>query len=653
MADNLTYKILRQHLTSGDLIPGTDITVNPDQILIEDATGTMTAMQFEELGTDSVHVPLAVMYVDHNVLQIDDKNMQDHRYLQTFCQRYGLRYSPAGHGISHYIHLEHFTRPGDLLLGADSHTSTAGAVGMFATGAGGLEVAVAMGGFGFDFPCPSVIGVELVGELPNAVEPKDVVLEILRRYGVRGGRGIVFEFFGSALESLTISGRATIANMIIETGATTAIFPSDEQTRLWLTEQDRADDYIPLRADTGATYDESIRIDLSDLVPLVALPHSPDNVIPVADLPETPLSQICIGSSVNSSYEDLATVAAALRGRKIHSRIQLTVTPGSRQILQTIIESGVYQDLMQAGARMLEPVCGPCVGIGQAPLQGAASLRTFNRNFPGRSGTAEDQVYLCSPSTAAASALSGRITDPSTRDPLEIRPSPGSNTSLHKTMITAPLSRQARAAVVIERGPNLIPPILPGPIVDDLQVRVLITVGDDISTGDMAPDGAIAMSVWSNIALCAQYMFNRIDPDFPSRAEKWGGGVIVAGDNYGQGSSREHAALIPAYLGVRVIAAKSYARIHRRNLIAAGVTPLVLPTNAPKFSTGTPWDITGLRQALLDGSETIAVEVADLAEPLVLGIELTSGERQVLTSGGLLAHIRAGGRDRVRDFTPV
>jgi aconitate hydratase len=647
MDDTLTYKILRRHLVAGELTPGTDITVRPDQILIEDATGTMAAMQFEELGIDSVQVPLAVMYVDHNVLQIDDKNMQDHRYLKTVCEKYGLWYSPAGHGISHYIHLERFTRPGELLLGADSHTSTAGACGMFATGAGGLEVAVAMGGYGFDLPCPRVIGVELVGRLRNSVESKDIVLEILRRYGVRGGRGAVFEFYGPSVSQLSVTGRATIANMIIETGATTAVFPSDDQTLRWLTQQARGHDFEPLTADENAVYDEAIRIDLSDLVPLIAVPHSPGNVLPVAELTDTPIRQVCVGSSVNSSYEDLATVAAALRGRTVYPDVAMTVTPGSRQILRTIIDSGIYQDLMESGARLLEPVCGPCVGIGQAPLQGAASLRTFNRNFPGRSGTAEDQVYLCSPSTAAASALTGRITDPSGMLAAEVEPAELADTGIHDLLITKPLPVQARAGLTVERGPNLVSPPLSKPISDSLQPRVLISVGDDISTGDMAPDGAIAMSVWSNIALCAKFMFTRLDPDFHRRAIEWQGGVIVAGDNYGQGSSREHAALIPVHLGVRVIAARSYARIHRRNLIAVGIVPLVLPDDAPEFVVGQRWNIIGLRQALLDGDETIAFTVSDEGEPVVLTLDFTPGERRVLAVGGLLAYIRDGGRDRV------
>lgn len=638
MADNLTRRILREHLVAGHLEPGTDITVRPDQILIEDATGTMTAMQFEQLGVDSIGVPLAVMYIDHNVLQIDDKNMQDHRYLETFCERYGVRYSPAGHGISHYIHLERFTKPGDLLLGADSHTSTAGAAGMFATGAGGLEVAVAMAGFGFTLPCPKVIGVDLVGTLNDAVEAKDIVLEILRRYGVRGGRGAVFEFHGPGVAAISTSGRATIANMIIETGATTAVFPSDDETARWLAEQGRHDDFQALTADADAAYDEDIRIDLSSLVPLVAIPHSPGNVLPVADVPDTPLTQVCVGSSVNSSYEDLATVAAALRGRKVHPRVALTVTPGSRQILNTIIESGVYQDLLQAGARMLEPICGPCVGIGQAPLQDAASLRTFNRNFPGRSGTAEDQVYLCSPSTAAASALAGRITDPTRRDRIELRPSATPDVSMHDQHITHPLPDHARTAITVERGPNLVPPAPPTPPPDDVTARVLIVVGDDVSTGDMAPDGAIAMSVWSNIAACARFMFTRFDPEFHDRALQWGGGVIVAGDNYGQGSSREHAALIPAYLGVRVIAARSYARIHRRNLIAVGVVPLILPDNVDA-RVGDEWTITGLRRALFNGTTEIPVET-NSEMPFSARLDLTLGERETLIAGGLLARIR-------------
>lgn len=636
MPDNLTYKILRAHLVEGTLSIGDDIRLRPAQVLIEDATGTMTAMQFELLNVDAVDVPLAVLYVDHNVLQIDDKNMQDHRYLKSFCARYGLHYSPAGHGISHYVHLERFSRPGELLLGADSHTSTAGAAGMFAVGAGGLEVAVAMAGHGVEMRCPRVVGVELRGSLREAVEPKDVVLEILRRYGVRGGRGAVFEFFGPGVATLSVTGRATIANMIVETGATTAVFPSDHRTLEWFAQQHRSDVFRPLQADPGASYDEYVSIDLAGVVPMVAVPFSPDNVVDVSSLPDTPVSQVCVGSSVNSSYEDLATVAAALRGRQVHPDVQLTVTPGSRQILDTLIGSGVYQDLMQAGARMLEPICGPCVGIGQAPLQRAASLRTFNRNFPGRSGTAEDRVYLCSPSTAAASALAGRITDPTGRPRVRPRPPVLSDPRVHARQIVAPPAPAERAAVAIERGPNLVPPPQFPPPPTTLSARVLAVVGDDISTGDMAPDGVIAMSVWSNLAACAPFMFSRIDPGFHDRALDWGGGIIVAGDNYGQGSSREHAALIPGFLGVRAVAARSYARIHRRNLIAAGIVPLVLPADRIA-QVGERWVLQGLGQALHDRTDELVVVIDDDIRILVR-IELTASERAILAAGGLLAH---------------
>lgn len=639
---NLTHKLLAEHLASGRLSPGSDITVRVDQVLIEDATGTMAAMQFEMLGVESVAVPLAVMYVDHNVLQIDDKNMQDHHYLRTFSARYGLRYSPAGHGISHYIHLEHFARPGGVLVGADSHTSTAGALGMFALGAGGLEVAVAMAGYGFDFVCPAVVGVELTGRLGGVAEAKDVVLELLRRHGVRGGRGKVYEFFGEGVASLTTSARATICNMIVETGASTAVFPSDEQTLLWLRAQNREADYRPLAADSGADYDDVEHLDLSALVPLVALPHSPGNVWPVADLPRTEVVQVCVGSSVNSSYEDLATVAAILKGRSVHPAVQLTVTPGSRQILQTIIASGVYEDLMQAGARMLEPVCGPCVGIGQAPTAGAPSLRTFNRNFAGRSGTAEDSVYLCSPSTAAASALEGAIIDASAVLIGPLRPTAPPNPRIHDLHIADVLLEGKRRSIAIERGPNLVPPPLPGSLPTDVDARVLIVTGDDISTGDMAPDGAIAMSVWSNIAVCARFMFRRLDPEFHDRATEWGGGIIVGGENYGQGSSREHAALIPLYLGIRVVAARSYARIHRRNLIAAGIVPLVLPREADCF-VGQRWVIPGLRSTLAEGGTSVTADV-DGGSQLTLALNFSPGEREILSAGGLLAHVRTGGR---------
>ena len=650
MAENLTRRLLREHLVAGELTPGSTLTLAVDQILIEDATGTMTAMQFEMLGTDEepaeVGVPLAVLYVDHNVLQFDDKNMQDHRYLQTWARRYGVRYSPAGNGISHYIHLERFARPGGLLVGADSHTTLSGAVGMFAVGAGGLDVAVAMAGFGYDLACPRVVGVELTGSLPPWVEGKDVILELLRRTTVRGGRGAVFEFFGEGLAALPVTERATIANMIVETGATTAVFPADEQTRRWLAAQDRESDYRPLAAEAGAAYDETMRIDLSALEPLVARPHSPDNVVPVREAAGTRIVQVCVGSSVNSSYENLATVATVLRGHSVHPDLQVTVTPGSRQILETITRSGVYGDLLSAGARVLEPICGPCVGIGYAPTKGDPSLRTFNRNFPGRSGTAGDDVWLCSPSTAAASALAGVITDPRTLGPVPDLPPATTDPTAAERHISTALPADERRQVQVWRGPNQQPPPDPGPLPDDVQGQVAIVAPDDISTGDMAPDGMIGMAVWSDIDACARYMFQRLDPQFHDRLRSWGGGIIVGGHNYGQGSSREHAALAPRALGVRAIVAASFARIHRSNLIAQGVVPLVCEEAAALAEVGQRWSIPGLRAAIAGGAGEVAAQLEGGPTTALL-LQLADAERQLLLAGGLLAHVRAGNRQRV------
>jgi aconitate hydratase len=646
MPDNLTRKLLRDHLVAGGLEPGTTLTLAVDQILIEDATGTMTAMQFEMLDVEGVQVPLAVQYVDHNVLQIDDKNLQDHKYLQSFCGRHGLRYSPAGNGISHYVHLEHFARPGELLVGADSHTTLSGAVGMFAVGAGGLDVAVAMAGYGYDLACPRVVGVELTGRLPAWVQSKDVILELLRRTTVRGGRGVVFEFFGEGVAGLSVTERATIANMIVETGATTAVFPSDDRTRAWLGAQGREEEFRPLAADPGAGYDDVVHIDLGTLEPLVAMPHSPDNVVPVHEVAGTRIVQVCIGSSVNSSYEDLATVAGVLRGHQVHPEVQVTVTPGSRQILDTIIRSGVHGDLMAAGARVLEPICGPCVGIGYAPTAGEPSLRTFNRNFPGRSGTVDDSVWLCSPATAAASVLTGVITDPRTLGvPPELPPAEN-DPLVDRRFITTVLPAEERHRVEIWRGPNQQPPPDIGPLPEDVEGRVLIVLGDDISTGDMAPDGVIAMSIWSDITACAPFMFARNDPGFHERSTAWGGGIIVAGHNYGQGSSREHAALNPRFLGVRAIVASSFARIHRSNLIAQGIVPLVSEEAAGTASVGDDWRIPGLRGAVEGGREQLPVHV-DGQPALTVSLPLTPAEREVLLAGGLLAHTRSGHRRQV------
>jgi aconitate hydratase len=652
---NLVQKVLAGHLLAGELIIGEEIDLAVDQILIEDATGSMTGLQFEELGADRVDVPLAVMYVDHNVLQIDDKNMDEHRYLQTFSARYGIHYSRPGNGISHYVHLERFAKPGEVLVGADSHSTMAGAVGMFAVGAGGLDVAVAMAGYGFTLECPKVVGLELRGELPDWVQSKDIILELLRRYGVRGGSGRVFEFVGEGVAALSVTERGTICNMITELGATAAIFSSDERVHEWLETQGREDVFAELSADEGAPYDETEVVDLSELEPLIAKPHSPGNVVPVSEVAGTTTVQVCVGSSVNSSYEDLATVGTVLRDGIVHPSIEMTVTPGSRQILDTISKGGVYRDLVAAGARMLEPVCGPCIGVGQAPSAGAPSVRTFNRNFPGRSGTAGDEVYLCSPATAAATALKGEISDPrALGDPPEITPAAADPGMDDRQILSPPPPDEAQSVEVV-RGPNIVPPPEGEPLADTLEGRVLIVVEDDISTGDMAPDGALGMSLWSNIPECAKYMFRRQDPEFHDRALEWGGGFIVGGHNYGQGSSREQAALSPLHLGVRAIIAKSFARIHRQNLIGQGILTLTFADehDYDKARQGDTWKIEGAREAVESGDTELTAN-SESSEEMKLEAQLLPREREVLLAGGMLKYLRSGeeeqnGRTRGED----
>jgi predicted aconitate hydratase len=626
----LTERIISEHLVGER---DDEIELRVDQILLEDATGTMACLQFEQLGVDRVRVP-TVSYVDHNVLQFDNKNPEDHAYLRSWAARYGALYSRPGNGISHYLHLERFARPGLFLLGADSHTTMAGAVGMLAIGAGATEVAVAMAGRPYAVERPRIAGVELRGRLRPWVQSKDVVLELLRRRGVRGGRGRIFEFFGDALASLTATDRGTICNMVMETGATTGIFPSDEQTRRWLRAQGREDEFVELAADTGAAYDELETIELDELEPLIALPSSPGNVVRVAEAAGTPTRQVCVGSSVNSSYEDLAVIAAVLRGRTLPPELDLTVSPGSRQILDMIVRSGVYADLLASGARILEPACGPCIGMGQAPAAGAVSVRTFNRNFPGRSGTPGDRVYLSSPATAAATALHGMITDPRElgAEPELVPPPP--DPSVDDRQIVHPPANGL--AIELEKGRNIVPPPPVPALPERIEGRVLIVVPDDVSTGDMAPDGALGVAIWSNIPACARYMFRRFDPDFPTRAEEWGGGIVVGGHNYGQGSSREQAAFAALHLGVRAVVAKSFARIHRTNLIAQGILPLVLADEADheRIELGQRWTIpVELDRAVLEAETPLG--------PVLLEPRLSARERELLLAGGLLASVKA------------
>ena len=623
---------------------GRPIGLRVDQTLLQDATGTMAFMQFEQLDVGRVQVDRAVQYVDHNVVALDHKNPDDHRFLRALAARYGAHFSRPGNGISHYIHLERFGRPGDVLVGADSHTTTGGALGMLSIGAGGLDVAVVMGGHAFEIACPEVVEVHLEGDLARPwVQAKDVILELLRRLTVRGGKGKVFEFTGPGTRRLSVPERGTIANMIAELGATSAVFPPDSRTREWLRRQGREADMRVLAPDSGCSYDDRVGIDLSELGPLVARPHNPDNVVGVEQLVGLELAQVCMGSSVNSSYADLALAGALLAdrgGRIVHPSIDATATPGSRQIQAAIIDAGVFAQLTAGGVRMLEPVCGPCVGMGQAPPSNANSLRTFNRNFPGRSGTASDNVYLCSPAVAAVSLLSGRIEDPREYGaPPELLAEPELEPYVDDVHIFAPPADGR--AVEIPRGPNIKPPPEHTPLGDALEGRITTVQDDDVSTGDLAPDGVEVMAYRSNVPAIAEFTLRHRDPGFRERIREWGGGFIVGGENYGQGSSREHAALAPLQLGVRAVIAKSFARIHRRNLVAQGIAALLFadPADHGRAAVGQTWALPNLREELEAGADTITC-VIDGEDEIALRHDLTPKERAVLLCGGLLEYLR-------------
>jgi aconitate hydratase len=639
---SLARTILEEHLVHGELVPGQEIGLRVDQALAQDATGTMAMMQFEAFGVERVQVETAVVYVDHNILQIDFKNPDDHRFLQAMAAKYGAWFSRPGNGICHYVHCERFAKPGQTLIGADSHTTQSGSCAMIAIGAGGLDVAVCMAGHPFELPCPKIVGVFLENELVRPwIQAKDMILELLRRRGVRGGRGCIFEFTGPGVETLSYTERGTIANMIAELGATGAVFPADNATRAWLDEQKRSEDYVEMETGGTGDFDDEEHIDLAALVPLVAKPSSPGNVAPVEELVGTPLAQVCIGSSVNSSYEDLAICGGVMRGQRIsESLVSATATPGSRQILDQITRSGTYVDLLMAGLRMLEPACGPCVGMGQAPPSGSNSLRTFNRNFLGRSGTPEDQVYLCSPAVAAASMLTGEISDPRELDRPELAERPQARPDVVQKHILEPAPEQEASSIKVPRGPNIFPPPEQKELPDTLVGRVLIVAPDDISTGDLSPDGATVMAYRSNVPAIAEFTFQHRDKGFAKRAHEWGGGFIVAGDNYGQGSSREHAALAPAQLGVRSVIAKSFARIHRRNLIAQGIVPLLFKDEADydKAELGQTWHIYNLH-SIAEGEDELEVEIEGLGK-ITVTHDFLPREREIVVAGGLIRYLR-------------
>lgn len=649
MGESLTHKVLRSHLVSGSLDRvGEEIGIMPDQVLAQDATGTMACMQFEQIGLPRIKPRFAVLYIDHNTLQLDYKNPDDHRFLRTFCQKYGIHYSRPGNGICHYVHMQRFAVPGETLVGSDSHTTMAGCMGMIAMGSGGLDIAVALAGHPYEFAMPKVVSVRLEGDFAPWTTPKDIILELLRRLTVTGGYGRVFEFTGPSVAKVPLTGRGTICNMIAELGATAGIFPSDEETRRFLKDQEREQDWKALAADPDARYDEEVVINLSELEPLIAVPHNPDKVVPVREVAGKEVAQVCLGSSVNSSYEDMALAAAILKGKTIPGQLQLTVSPGSRQIMMTMLETGIYRDLVSAGARMLEPMCGPCVGIGYAPPSNAISVRTMNRNFPGRSGTNDDQVYLTSPPVAAATALMGVITDPRTLGS-EPKVQRAPKARIDDSQVLKPLPPEEAAKVQVIRGPNIKEVPKQTPLPDVIQGRVLIKLGDNISTGSMAPDGVEVMSLRSNVPAIAEYTFRKEDPEFPTRARAWGGGYIVGGKNYGQGSSREHAAMAPKHLGVRAVFAKSIARIHRRNLIAQGMLPLYLDDEIhARAKVGDSWTIRRLRDQLHRPDGKIEVDMG--SGTFDARHDLSPREVDVLLAGGLLAHLT--GQQAPRPVSP-
>src|SRR5437870_5290434 len=641
MPDNIVQKGLREHLISGELRAGEPISYRIDQVLLQDATGTMAWMEFEQLEVDRVQVPLVVQYVDHNMIQLDYKNPEDHFFLQGMAAKFGAVFSRPGNGICHYVHLERFAKPYATLVGSDSHTTTAGALGSFALGIGGMDAAVAMAGIPFELQCPVVVRVVLENELQPWVSAKDVILEMLRRLTVKGGINKAFEFDGPGVASLNATERATICNMILELGATAGIFPGDQECQKFLEYQERPQDFRELLPDSGCTWDEELIIDLASLEPLIATPSNPDKVVADREVAGTKVAQVCVGSSVNSSYEDLAIPAyvVAKAGGQVSPDLDMTVSPGSRQVLRTIAQTGVLADYIVEGARILEPACGPCVGMGQAPPEGVPSVRTMNRNFPGRSGTDNDRVYLASPAVAGATAVRGEITDPRDLgiDPPEITvPKP----VIDDSMLIFPPPPDEAAKVHVLRGRNIKPPPTPPDLPDSLEGRVLIVLGDNISTGSMSPDGVLVMQERSNIPAIAEYCFRKEDPQFVSRAKEWGGGFIVGGDNYGQGSSREHAALAPLQLGVRAVFAKAFHRIHRRNLINNGIVPVLIDDAIHgKAAIGQDWALPQVRQEITEGSPVITIRMDGEEYP---GRALfTDHERQILLSGGLLRYLKS------------
>jgi putative aconitate hydratase len=641
MGLTLTEKILKAHLVDGEFVKGQEIGIRIDQTLTQDATGTMAYLEYEAMGVPRVRTEKSVAYIDHNTLQSGFENADDHRFIGSVCKKHGIYFSRPGNGICHQVHLERFGIPGKTLIGSDSHTPTGGGIGMIAIGAGGLDVAVAMGGGAYYITYPKIVKVNLTGKLSPWVSAKDVILEVLRRMSVKGGVGKVIEYCGEGVKTLTVPERATITNMGAELGATTSIFPSDETTLAFLKAQDRADVWSELKADDDAVYDEQIDIDLSQIVPLAACPHSPDNVKSVNEIGKLKIDQVCIGSCTNSSYVDMMKVAHILKGKTVDPSVSLAIAPGSKQVLNMIAENGALADMIAAGARILESACGPCIGMGQSPNSKGVSLRTFNRNFEGRSGTKDGQIYLVSPEMAAVSALTGYLTDPRTLGDMPEFKLP-EHFKINDNMVVPPADEADMDSVEVLRGPNIKPFPQTSPLDDSIDCQVSLKVGDNITTDHIMPAGAKILPLRSNIPAISQHCFTVCDEDFPRRAKNMGKSIIVGGSNYGQGSSREHAALAPLYLGIKAVLVKSFARIHRANLINAGILPLTFVNEADydKINQGDEIVLADVRADVeADMSKLTVVNKTTGVEIPVL-CELTGRTKDIILAGGLLDYTR-------------
>lgn len=639
MGMTIAEKILKAHLVDGEMIKGQEIGLKIDQTLTQDATGTMAYLQFEAMGVDQVKTERSVAYIDHNTLQSGFENADDHKYIGTVAQKHGIYYSKAGNGICHQVHLERFGAPGKTLIGSDSHTPTGGGIGMLAFGAGGLDVAVAMGGGAYYIPMPKMVRVTLTGKLKPWVAAKDIILDVLRQMTVKGGVGKIVEYAGEGVKTLSVPERATITNMGAELGATTSIFPSDEVTKAFLEAQGRGDVYVPLSSDEDAVYDEEYTVDLNSLVPLAAMPHMPDNVKPVSEIGEIQVNQCCIGSCTNSSYYDMMKVAAILKGKTIHPDVSLTISPGSMQVFNMLAKNGALSDIIAAGARILECACGPCIGMGQSPESAGVSLRTFNRNFEGRSGTQDAQIYLVSPEVAAASALTGVLTDPRTLGDAPVIEMP-EHFDINDNLIVKPA--EDPSTVEVRRGPNIKPFPLGKELEESYTGKIVLKTEDNITTDHILPAGAKLLPYRSNIPHYSNYCFINVDPKFPARCQENGGGVIVGGANYGQGSSREHAALVPLYLGIRAVLTKSFARIHKANLVNSGIIPLtfVNPDDYDKITLNDTISLPHIEEEIRDGKQ---VTVVVNGYEFKADCDVSERQRGALLAGGTLNYAKKQG----------